>query len=94
MRIYNISYILLGFLLLWNLLVYLIYYLDKQKAQKGLWRVSEQTLLLMSLCGGGLGALISAQQFRHKTRKWYFKLVWLVGIFVDGAILYMIWRLR
>ncbi len=42
---------------------------DKKKAQKGLWRIPESTLLTVTLLGGSLGSLIGMKAFRHKTRK-------------------------
>ena len=43
-------------LLLWNLFVFLVYGLDKGKAQKGQYRIPEKVLLGMALAFGGLGA--------------------------------------
>ncbi|HEL2576159.1 TPA: DUF1294 domain-containing protein [Streptococcus suis] len=74
-------------LLVWNLVVFLTYGMDKGKARKGAYRISEKTLLLMSYLGGGLGAWAGGNRFRHKTQKWYFKLAWTVGVLIDLAIL-------
>jgi len=41
---------------------------DKQKAKAGLWRTPEATLLLFDLIGG-LGAWMAQHLLRHKTRK-------------------------
>lgn len=41
---------------------------DKQKARAGLWRTPEATLLLFGLIGG-LGAWMGQHLLRHKTRK-------------------------
>ena len=46
--------------------------LDKYKAQKDKWRVSEMTLFLITFLGGGLGTTFGMFKFRHKTQKWYF----------------------
>ena len=42
---------------------------DKCKAQKGLWRIPEKLLLLLSVLGGSLGVLMGMQMFHHKTKK-------------------------
>ena len=55
-------------LLLANLLTFLIYGGDKLAARKGWRRVPEATLLLFGALGGWLGALAAQQLFRHKTR--------------------------
>lgn len=77
---------------IWNFFVFLVYGLDKGKAQKGQYRIPEKILLGMSLALGGLGALSAGYFFHHKTRKWYFKLAWLVGVVFLLGIFYMIWR--
>lgn len=79
-------------LVIWNLIVFTIYGLDKQKAKRGAWRISEKTLLLISLCLGGLGALVGGYFFHHKTRKWYFQVTWYLGLILDIIIIYFIWQ--
>lgn len=75
-------------LLIWNLLVFVVYGLDKRRAQKGQWRISEKTLLIMALFFGGWGALLAGKVFRHKTRKWYFVVTWYVAILLTLALAY------
>ena len=65
--------ILLAYLALVNLLTFILYGVDKRKAQKGAWRVPEKTLLLLPLLGGSVGGILGMQTFRHKTKHWYFK---------------------
>jgi len=52
-----------------NLIAFLIYGIDKKRAIKGRWRISETTLLALSLFGGGIGSMLSMNIFRHKTKK-------------------------
>ncbi len=52
----------------WNLIVFLIYGLDKLKAKAEKWRISEKALLLMALFFGGTGALLGMGVFHHKTK--------------------------
>ena len=49
-------------------------FLDKQKAKRGKWRISEKTLFLFAIIGGSLGSTLGMHLFRHKTKHWYFKL--------------------
>lgn len=85
---------LLSFLIfMWNFLVFVIYGMDKGKARKGLYRIPEKLLLLSSVCLGGAGAALAGYFFHHKTRKWYFKATWLLGIVIKAAVLYWIWRM-
>ena len=79
-------------ILIWNLLVFMIYGIDKSKARKGAWRIPEKYLLSFAFLCGGFGAWLAGITFHHKTRKWYFKTVWFLGIVTTLAILYLIWR--
>lgn len=45
---------------------------DKRRAVKGKWRVSEAALFVIALIGGALGSVIGMRVFRHKTKHWYF----------------------
>ena len=49
--------------------------LDKGKARRGKWRVSEKTLFVFALLGGALGGTAGMFLFRHKTRHWTFRLL-------------------
>lgn len=53
---------------------FVLYGVDKDKARKGVWRIPEKALLL-SAVPGGIGARVGMSVFHHKTRKWYF-VVW------------------
>ncbi|MBP7054956.1 MAG: DUF1294 domain-containing protein [Streptococcus sp.] len=80
------------FLMIWNMVVFLVYGLDKGKARKGSYRISEKTLLLMTYVGGGLGAWAGGTHFRHKTQKKYFQLAWAVGVLIDALLIYWMWK--
>ena len=49
--------------------------LDKGKARRGKWRVSEKTLFVFALFGSALGGTAGMFLFRHKTRHWTFRLL-------------------
>ena len=51
-----------------NLLGIILMFLDKRKAVKNRWRISENTLMFTALIGGSLGCLIGMYIFRHKTK--------------------------
>lgn len=69
----------MSYLLICNSLLFVLMYVDKQKAVKRQWRIPEKTLLLLGLIGGGFGGLISMNAFRHKTMKRSFKVVYTLG---------------
>jgi len=79
-------------ILIWNLLVFMIYGTDKSKAKRGAWRIPEKYLLSFAFLCGGFGAWLAGVTFHHKTRKWYFKTVWFLGIVTTLVALYLIWR--
>ena len=62
------------YLLLINLVALVVYGVDKRRAKKGKWRISEKTLFLVALIGGSVGALAGMYLFRHKTKNWYFRI--------------------
>lgn len=67
-EIFSIKNIII-YLITINLIAFFIMWLDKRKAQKGKWRIPENTLLLPVLLGGGIGGIAGMYVFRHKTKK-------------------------
>lgn len=57
------------YLLFINVIAFFIYGIDKRRARKGQWRISENTLLGVAFLGGSVGALFGMSVFHHKTRK-------------------------
>ena len=56
-----------------NLAGFIIMGVDKKRAIRGAWRISEASLFLTALLGGSLGCILGMQHFRHKTKHWYFR---------------------
>lgn len=52
-----------------NLVTFWLYWHDKDAAQRGAWRVQENTLHMLSLAGGWPAAWWAQQLLRHKSRK-------------------------
>ena len=65
--------IILYYLLAVNITSFLLYGIDKYKAKKGRWRISEATLLLMAVIGGSIGAWVGMRIWHHKTMHKKFK---------------------
>ena len=65
--------ILMVYLILINLCSYLAMYIDKKRAKKNKYRIPERTLFMLVALGGGIGGIVGMNQFRHKTKHWYFK---------------------
>ena len=80
------------YLIVLSLITFFVYVTDKKKAQKGAWRVPEATLLLLSFIGGGAGGYLAMHLARHKTKKWYFHLVNIIGIIWQVAL--FVWLMK
>ena len=65
--------IILYYLLAVNIATFLLYGIDKYKAKKGRWRISEATLLMMAVIGGSIGAWAGMRLWHHKTMHKKFK---------------------
>ena len=61
------------YLLAINIATFLLYGIDKYKAKKGKWRISEATLLTMAAIGGSIGAWAGMRLWHHKTMHKKFK---------------------
>ena len=61
------------YLLAINALSFILFGLDKYKAKKGKWRISEATLLMMAVIGGSIGAWTGMRLWHHKTMHKKFK---------------------
>ena len=76
------------YLLIVNIFAFLLMFIDKQKAQKGAWRISERNLFLSAIIGGSIGGILGMQIFRHKTKHKKFTigmpliLMLQIGIFI------------
>ncbi|MGI6791056.1 DUF1294 domain-containing protein [Aminivibrio sp.] len=66
--------VLLFLLFAANSLAFLAMWWDKRLARLDRRRIPENTLLLLALCGGGVGGWLGMKQFRHKTQHWRFSL--------------------
>ena len=73
---------LLYYLIVINIVTFLVYGIDKWKAKQGSWRISEATLLILAVIGGSIGALLGMRVWHHKT----LPLILLVQI----ALIYLI----
>lgn len=62
------------YLIVINIIAFLAMYIDKRKAKYGRWRIPEQTLFILAVIGGSIGAIIGMYTFRHKTKKLRFSI--------------------
>ena len=64
----NIIAILI-YLLIINLMTFLIMAIDKYKAKRAKRRIPEKTLFTLVALGGGIGGITAMYTIRHKTKK-------------------------
>lgn len=50
-----------------NLVSFMMFGIDKYKARRGQWRISEATLLAVAAIGGSIGAWMGMKVWHHKT---------------------------
>ena len=58
---------MLIYLLIINIIAFIMYGIDKWKAHRKQWRISEKMLLFIAVIGGSAGALAGMYIFHHKT---------------------------
>lgn len=79
-----------AYIVLMSLVTGILYLFDKNRSRRGRWRISEKSLLISSFSGGAIGGYIAMLLSKHKTRKWYFHAVNIVGIVWQvGVLLYL-----
>jgi len=61
--------LLIPVLVILNVWTFMMFALDKLRAEQGGWRIRESTLLTLAAVGGAPGAYAGRSLFRHKTRK-------------------------
>ena len=87
-------YIVLVYLAVINVLTFFLYGIDKFKAKHSKWRISEATLIWLSVFGGSVGAWLGTKAWHHKTQHKKFKygipLILLAQIVLVGWICYLV----
>lgn len=85
---FPIEYLVLAYIGLASLFSFGIMGIDKRKAVKGAYRISEKFLFTCAFAGGSAGILAGMYVFKHKVRRWKFKLG-IPAILVLEIYLYM-----
>ena len=90
----DITIITVLFLIIINILTFLLYGIDKWKAKRLRWRIPESVLLGLAVVGGSIGAWLGMRVWHHKTQHKKFRygvpailvaqIVVLVVVFCQG----------
>jgi uncharacterized membrane protein YsdA (DUF1294 family) len=65
--------VIAALVLVLNAITFFVYGIDKWKAKKGKWRISEATLLILAIIGSSIGAWLGIKVWHHKTMHKKFK---------------------
>ena len=66
--------------------------LDKRRARRGCWRISEKALFFFPVLGGSLGGCWGCTFCHHKTRHWYFRAGFPLLFLFQAFLLFFLWR--
>ena len=80
---------LLYYLIVINVVTFLVYGIDKWKAKQGSWRISEATLMVLAIVGGSIGALLGMKIWHHKTMHKKFKYGLPLILLAQIALIYL-----
>ena len=86
--------LLLVYLLLVNFIAFVLMGLDKRRAKRDKWRISEKALFLPAVLGGRVGAIAGMHVFRHKTKHWYFRYGLPALLVLQAVLILLVWRWR
>jgi len=81
---------LVYYLIVVNVLAFLLYGIDKRRALRHQWRIPESTLLALAAIGGSVGAWLAMRLFHHKTRHNKFR--YGVPLLFLAQVALFIWR--
>lgn len=70
------------YLLIINIIAFLIYGIDKYKAVKKSYRISEYSLFILAIIGAPIGSILGMRVFHHKTRKLSFWIINLLSLII------------
>lgn len=83
---------LIIYIVIINVIAFLAMYIDKRKAKYGKWRIPEQSLFILALIGGSIGAIIGMYTFRHKTKKLRFSVGFPVILVLQIILIISVWN--
>jgi uncharacterized membrane protein YsdA (DUF1294 family) len=81
----GLTYLSLVFVL--SIVTFIIYGFDKSRAGNGGRRIPERALHILAFLGGWPGALLAQRQFRHKTQKLSFLIVFWILVVLHLALI-------
>ena len=81
------------YLIIINIVTFLVYGIDKWKAWKTMWRIREASLLMLAVLGGSIGAWLGMKVWHHKTQHKKFRYgipaIIIIQLVIIGFFLYL-----
>jgi uncharacterized membrane protein YsdA (DUF1294 family) len=74
------------YLIVVNIIGFVLMGADKRKARRQEWRISEKTLWITIFIGGSIGSYLGMKQFHHKTKHTSFKMGVPLVIVLQAAL--------
>ena len=77
----QIQIIIISYLVVINLIAFVLYGIDKKRAIRNEYRIRESVLLWIARLGGAIGSWLGIKVFRHKTKHTKFRIVvplWMI----------------
>ncbi|MCL2378553.1 MAG: DUF1294 domain-containing protein [Defluviitaleaceae bacterium] len=83
----QLIHVIVAAIVLWNIVVFAMYAIDKSKARNKKMRIKEATLIACAFLMGGFGAMLGMSVLRHKTQKPKFKILVPIAVVVNIAVI-------
>ena len=77
---------LIYLLIIWNIIIFCEFGIDKWKSIHKKWRISEKTLILSAFLMGGIGGIFGMMVFHHKTKHIKFKILIPLAVLLNIAV--------
>lgn len=74
---------IIAYLIIINLISFILFTLDKKRSISKKWRIPESTLIFVSLMGGSAGSLLGMKLFKHKTKKLKFTILVPISLIIN-----------
>lgn len=85
---FKLGYFILAYFAVITIVAFSLMGIDKHKAKKGAFRISEASLFITALLGGSIGSVAGMLVFHHKTNHWYFQVFMpLIALVQVAAVL-------
>ncbi len=75
-----------------NIVLFVVMGVDKYKAIRRRWRIPEATLFILALVGGACGGTVGMYSFRHKTKHWYFAVLFPLLALAQLALYFFVYK--